>query len=160
MIDYDQILPDLWLGSYPRNRKDIARLRKRLGVSAVLSLQSDADFTRLRIDWTDMLTAYRQQQIQIERVPIIDFDTLDLRAKLASGANALNDMMQAGHSTYVHCTLGVERSASVTVAYLSWHRGMALDEAWTLVKKQRECAPSFEALWLASQERGKRAGGE
>ena len=50
-MDFDEILPELLVGSHPGKPLDIAWLHERHAVRAVLSLQSDADHARLGIDW-------------------------------------------------------------------------------------------------------------
>jgi protein-tyrosine phosphatase len=159
MFDYSQILPELWVGAHPRGPKDIDRLQRRTAVTAVLSLQTDEDMTRLGLNWEALAAHYEQRGMTAERVPVIDFDQVDLRIQLPLAAQTLNRLIGAGHTTYVHCTLGVGRAPSVVIAYLAWYREWALDKAWYRVKELRECAPSFEAVWLASRERGARMGG-
>lgn len=159
MFDYSQILPELWLGSHPRGARDIERLRRRIAATAVLSLQTDEDLKRLHLNWDALSLCYEREGMASQRLPITDFDQADLRVQLPAAARALHRLISTGHTTYVHCTLGVGRAPSVVIAYLAWYRGWALDRAWYRVKELRDCAPSFEAVWLASRARGTSAGG-
>jgi hypothetical protein len=43
MMDVSQILPNLFVGSYPAGQEDVDQLRRELGVTAVLNVQTDED---------------------------------------------------------------------------------------------------------------------
>jgi protein-tyrosine phosphatase len=159
MRDYDQILPELWVGACPRAPKDIDRLSRRAGITAVVNLQTDEDFVRLAIDWARVERHYHDRGIEIRRVAVTDFDAVDLRHKLPHAVQTVDELIRAGHTTYLHCSLGVGRAPSVAISYLAWCRDWGLDQAWHHVKTKRECAPSFEAIWLATRERSDREQG-
>ena len=155
MNRYDPILPELSVGAHPGVRSEIRELKEQLGVTAVLNLQTDDDMEQLGIDWNGLLALYQGENITIRRLPIVDFDAAELRARLPAGAQALEELIRANHTVYCHCTLGVERSPSVAVAFLTWYRDWPLDKAWKHVKECRECLPNFEALWLSHEQREK-----
>ena len=63
-------------------------------------------------------------------------------------------MRAAGRTVYVHCSIGINRSPTVVIAWLVRHGGLSLDEAWQLVRERRpQVMPNHLALtaWLASQ---------
>ncbi|RMG45621.1 MAG: hypothetical protein D6723_18220 [Acidobacteria bacterium] len=151
MIDYDQIFPELLIGSYPQDEEDVKRLRES-GVTAVLNLQTDEDFDYLGVDWPALEAAYWKYGIQLRRVPIIDHDPIDLREKLPQAVRTLSQLLAADHTVYVHCTAGVGRSPAVVIAYLHWCRGWDLDRAVTSVKQHRPCSPSLEAIRGATED--------
>ncbi|HEC13714.1 MAG TPA: hypothetical protein ENI80_10810 [Acidiferrobacteraceae bacterium] len=153
MTRYDSILPELIVGAHPRVRSEIRELKEQLGVTAVLNLQTNADMDQLGISWNGLLNLYQGEDITIRRLPITDFDVADLRTHLPAGAQALEELIRSNHKVYLHCTLGVERSPSVAVAFLTWYRDWPLDKAWKHVKECRECLPNFEALWLSHEQR-------
>ncbi|MDH3689882.1 MAG: dual specificity protein phosphatase family protein [Gammaproteobacteria bacterium] len=151
MINFSQILPQLFIGSQPRSEVDVGVL-KRAGIGAVLNLQTDKDFIDWGIDWNQLEQHYAQQAIAVSRVPILDFNPVDLSAKLVSAAEELDRMLTPHQRVYLHCTAGIGRAPTVAIAYLSWHRDMELDEAHTLVTEARSCAPSVDAIRLANAE--------
>jgi hypothetical protein len=68
-MDHSEILPNLLVGSCPRNPEDFDRLRREAGVSAVLSLQTDEDFAYWDIDWPRMEAHYREDSVEV-RLPL------------------------------------------------------------------------------------------
>jgi len=153
VFDYTEILPELLIGSRPGAAADIQVLRDSLGVTAVLSLQSDADLARQDTRWDEQAARYGRAGILAERLPIVDFDARDLRQHLARAAAALDRMVRMPHRVYLHCTLGLNRAPTVAIAWLAWHRGEPLARAWQRVTQARECAPDFEALWVLNRAR-------
>jgi protein-tyrosine phosphatase len=128
-MDADQILPQLFVGSCPSDPADIDSLKTDFGITAVLNLQTDEDFTYWGIDQHKLEAAYRRRGIEIRRVPVQDFNPEELRQKLPTCVQALDELLRAGHTVYVHCSCGVNRSPSTIVAYLHWVQGMPFDEA-------------------------------
>ncbi|MFQ5993544.1 MAG: dual specificity protein phosphatase family protein [Acidiferrobacterales bacterium] len=152
-IDYDPILDDVLVGTYPRDGDDVAYLRNAHAISAVLNLQTDDDMQYWGLDWLHVASHYRQNRIEVARVPIRDFDPVDLREKLEDAVHALDTLLQHGHRVYVHCTAGVGRSPATVIAWLAWRRGWDLGDAVRHVMKQRVCAPFVDAIRLAEEDR-------
>jgi hypothetical protein len=151
-MDYNQVLSQLFVGSYPESRGDIDRLRQESDITAILNLQTDEDMSYFKIDWERLQMLYAARGITVQRVPVKDFDPADLREKLPACVKALNDLLAAGHSVYVHCSAGVNRSPTVVIAYLYWCRDLDLNEAAAYVNQRRSCSPDVEAIRLATQD--------
>jgi protein-tyrosine phosphatase len=79
-------------------------------------------------------------------VPVTDFDRLELQRRLPECVTALDGLLQAGHTVYLHCTAGVNRSPTVAVAYLHWCQAWPLADALACVQKTRYCMPDVEAV--------------
>ncbi|HPP52236.1 MAG TPA: dual specificity protein phosphatase family protein, partial [Thermoguttaceae bacterium] len=103
------ILPRVYVGSCPVEPADIDQL-KELGITAVFSLQTEEDFLFWGIDWPALESAYRKMDIELVRIPVQDFSPEDLREKLPACVAALEKLLQAGHTVFVHCSAGVNRS--------------------------------------------------
>ncbi len=146
MIQFDAIGPQLFLGTCPGHETDVLRLRSGLGVTAVLNLQTDADFDRWRIDWPRLEEAYARHHVAVVRKPITDFDREDLALKVADAAQALAGLLSVGHRVYVHCTAGIERSPATVIAYLIQDQGHSLESAVEWVTSRRDCAPYLDVL--------------
>ncbi len=153
MINYDAILDDLFVGTHPQDRDDIDHLRSERAVTAVLNLQTEEDMQMWGLDWSNVSRYYVECRMQLERVPIRDFDPIDLRAKLKKAVSALDALVRRNHRVYVHCTAGVGRAPAVAIAWLAWCQGWEMDEAVRHVRQRRACSPFVEAIYLAAGDR-------
>ena len=151
MIDYDQILPNLYVGTYPEILEDIQELKDRCGVTAVLSLQSDEDLRDRGIDWPAMEQSYKKLGLEVQRVPLRDFDHEDQRQHLPEAVSALAGLLASGHIGYLHCNAGTGRSPLVAMAYLHWYGKLSFKQAIRHVRERRYCA-SYEDLLKVSRK--------
>jgi atypical dual specificity phosphatase len=83
------------------------------------------------------------------RLPIRDFDPVDLRAKLPAAVRALRALLLAGYTVYLHCSAGTGRSPTVAIAYLHRVLGWDLGRAVAYVQRRRYCIPNPDAIRLA-----------
>ena len=146
MVDCDQILPNLYVGTYPQGLEDIQGPKKRLRVSAVLNLQTDQDIRGRGVDWKTLETLYDEADIEVHRVPMRDFDYDDQEENLPEAVRVLSKLLASGHVVYLHCNAGTGRSPLVAMAYLHWCRNMTLEEAVSYVKERRPSFPNEELL--------------
>lgn len=152
-MDVDQILPQLFVGACPSDPADIDTLATKFGITAVFNLQTDEDFADWGIKWHEMEKAYRRRGIELRRGPVQDFNPEELRQKLPACVQALDGLLRAGHTVYVHCNAGVNRSPSTVVAYLHWVQKMPFNEAVDYVIKRHPSDPYVEAVRLATAGR-------
>ncbi len=145
MINFSRILDNLIVGSCPATALDARRLAQA-GITAVMNLQSDADFHRLGIDWMALENHYHELGLAVYRIPMIDFDEADIAALLPQAAESLDRALGMGHRVYLHCTAGRERSPTTAVAWLTWYGGYELDDALALVRKARPVNPYEDVL--------------
>ena len=154
-IDCTRILENLWVGSYPQTPEDILHL-KQSGITAVLSLQSDDDLRKRATQWGLWADFYRSQGIRAERVPIRDFDPPALLRHLPEAVEVLDELIRQGHTAYVHCTVGLNRSPTVAIAWMMKARAPELSpaEAVDLFSEKRHCVPYEEVLERWAQSLG------
>jgi protein-tyrosine phosphatase len=151
-MDYNEVLPDIYVGSCPTTSDDIDHLKYRLGVTAVMNLQTDEDLKRLDTPWSKLQARYRREKIKVCRVPVRDFDAEDLRKNLPECVQTLGKLVRDGHTVYVHCTAGVGRSPSVVVTYMAWVQQCDLERAVYHVTSCRQCTPNVDAIRLAGED--------
>lgn len=148
----DEVADRLWVGPCPSSPELIGRLNRELGITGLVSVQTDSDIESLGLSWPLLWRFLLTSQINVNRVPIEDFNDKALLAGLDAAVTAVNGMMVAGHTTYLHCTAGVNRSPTVAIGWLVKHQGMSLDDAWQQVTSRRRVAPNRPVLerWIAS----------
>lgn len=147
-MDCDRILTNLYIGSHPNQREEIDQLDE-IGVTAVLSLQSDEDLSRHRVIWRELITYYETLNIAVHRVPILDFDNDDLLANLPDAVRLLRELLDE-HNVFVHCTAGLNRAPSIVIAYLHWCQQWSLNKAARYVKRRHPCLPAMDAIRSAT----------
>jgi protein tyrosine phosphatase (PTP) superfamily phosphohydrolase (DUF442 family) len=151
-MHYNAISATLYVGTCPMEAGDVDALA-RLGVTAVLNVQTDEDLTFWGICWEDLEAQYRDWSITVRRVPVRDFDPDALRCGLPDCVRALDELIRAGHTVYVHCSAGINRSPSTVIAYLHWIAGWELSDAVAHVMNCRACDPYVEAIEAAGEDR-------
>ncbi len=156
-LDFDRITDRIVVGSCPFTPADLDRLKQECGVTAVFSLQTDADRTSRRIDQRALDTRCRALGLAQGGVAVRDFDSEDLRRQLVDCVAALERLLSAGHNVYVHCNSGIGRSPSVVLAYLHWVEGWPWDRAVDHVRQCRACCPNQEVIRAARDDWQRRA---
>jgi len=149
MLDYNRIQPRLLVGTFLESSREVERLQKEEDVTAVLNLQTDEDL-RMNSFAEPLENLYDGSGVILCRVPIRDFDDSQLQQKLPECVAALDQLLGEGHTVYLHCTAGVNRSPTVATAYLHWRLGWKLDSAVKYVEECRPCSPKVEAIRLAN----------
>ena len=144
----------LAVGSYPHTPDHVHFLRERLGVTAVLNLQSDVDLRMRGVDWTVMWPLYTRLGVQTSRVPILDFTPTDLAKHLDKAVDALATFVSKGRKVYVHCNAGLNRSPSVVIAHLASNRSLDLQSATTWLESRHDCVPYPDVLTAWAKRHG------
>ncbi len=146
LLDFNEIIEDrLWVGCYVR--PDEVRYLRQIGVTIVLSLQSDRDLDYYGIQTGDLLRAYEMAGIELRRIPIPDFDKQALAANLSQAVDELGKALTPRDSrVYVHCTAGVNRGPTLAAAYLIKVRGLSAQEAYEYILARRNCSPYLDTL--------------
>lgn len=144
--DVARILPTLYIGAAPRSQGDVAGLKGILGISALLSLQTERDLDALDLSWDQVHEWYNVLGIEAHRLPIEDFSPEALIDRIDEAVGALATLLEAGHTVYMHCMAGVNRSPSVAVAYLNQVEGLPLEDALEVVVQQRPQSDPYEEV--------------
>jgi len=146
LFDYNQIIPGrLWVGSFVRP-EDAKQLR-RMGITIVVSLQSNEDLKERHVSLKKLIHALSEANIDLRRVPVRDFSKEDLARQLPKCVAELEAALAPGWAkAYVHCTAGINRSPTVAAAYLIKSRGLSAREACEHVAAKRDCSPYLDVL--------------
>ena len=140
MLHFDSVSERLLVGTCPRESADIERLKQH-DVGHVICLQSDADFTALGINWSQMKAGYEDNCIPVTRIAMVDFDEDNIAALLSSAADVVVRAMEGSGIVYLHCTAGRERSPTVAAAWMMREQGLSATEACRKVTTARPGNP-------------------
>ena len=153
-FEIDEVADRLWLGPCPRTPEQIAILSRDHGVTGLVSVQTDRDLEASGLTWSLMWRFLMARNIAATRVPVVDFEDASLVANLDAAVAAVASMHSAGRVTYVHCSIGMNRSPTVTIAWLVAHGGLDAAQAWDQVCARRPIVQpnrsAFDA-WLAQR---------
>ncbi len=146
ILDCNEMIPDrLWVGRMIR--PEDVKLLVQMGISHVVSLQSDDDLSNYGISLKKLIKALEEARIELIRVATPDFNkdalTKNLSASVAEVDAALTPRWA---KVYLHCTAGINRSPTVAAAYLMKTRGFSPQEAFDYVSDRRHCSPYLNVL--------------
>jgi protein-tyrosine phosphatase len=151
-VDPDQVFPNILVGACPRTAEHIDQLKNDFGITAILNLQTEEDFDYWGVNWEALAAHYRDSGIVVCRTPVRDFDANALRRNLAHCVESLDELLRDGHTVYVHCTAGINRSPSTVIAYLLWVEKWDWDRAVDQVTSRHKCDPYLDVISLATED--------
>lgn len=145
-LDCSEIIPGrLWIGAY-LHEQDIEELQ-RLGVTTVLSLQSEEDLQNYGIQIDLLEQALEKAGIELRRVPIQDFDREALARGLPEAVAVLDELLsEPWTQVYLHCTAGINRAPTTAAGYLILSSGISATAACRKVQECRYCSPPLDIL--------------
>jgi protein tyrosine phosphatase (PTP) superfamily phosphohydrolase (DUF442 family) len=152
-MKFNCVIPHLFVGAAPLADDDFQQL-KALGVTAILSLQTEGDGQEGAIERER--SAAVEAGISFTNLPVTDFDRLELRWKLPKCVATVERILAGGDTLYVHCTAGVNRSPTVVVAYLHKSLRWSLEEALEYIRAYRDCCPDEDVIRRANSHFGER----
>jgi len=146
LFDYDEIIPGrLCVGTFVRP-DDVSRLED-IGVTCIVSLQTDDDLAAYGVSLADVLRACRDAGIEHRRVSTPDFDQGALAVKLPLCVAELEAAIAPKSArVYLHCTAGINRSPTTAAAFLIRSHGYTAQQAYAYVVSRRDCKPYLEVL--------------
>jgi protein-tyrosine phosphatase len=146
LFDFNEIKAGrLWVGSFVGHH-DVKQLW-RMGITTVISLQSDQDIKGCGINTKKLLKALTEADMEFLRVPVPDFNEEALGVELPVCIKELETALAQGWAkVYLHCTAGVNRSPTVAAAYLMKSRGWTAQHAYDYLTEKRNCKPYLKIL--------------
>ena len=142
----------LLVGEYPAPA-DARWLAETHGVTAVVSLQDDADLASKGLDLAELEEAYRDAGLVFQRFPVPDGDEDHLVARLAAVVGHIVRLVDAGGRVYLHCNAGYNRAPTVAIAFLVLHESLSPDAARAAMKACRTCVPYVRAIEAYARHR-------
>jgi protein-tyrosine phosphatase len=133
---FADVLDDLIVGAYPLDAADVAML-SAMGVRRVLNLAEDQEYRRG--ERAAVTEALERAGIEEQRLSMLDFGGLPVAA-LETAVRDVNQWLDEGERTYVHCRAGWQRSAAVAAAVIAVRAGVDIDEALAHVQARKPSA--------------------
>jgi dual specificity phosphatase 12 len=145
-LDCNEIIENkIWVGSFIRPEE--VRFLRQLGITTVLSLQSDRDLEDYHVSKSKLQKAYEAAEIELRRIPTEDFNKTALSANLGRSVAELEKALAPRWAkAYVHCTAGINRGPTLVAAYLIKSRKMPAREAYDFISTKRHCSPYLDVL--------------
>eukprot|EP00741_Cyanophora_paradoxa_P001691 tig00000498_g1641.t1 len=133
--DATEIADGIFLGG-ARSAKDHSWLF-RAKIRTILNMANDVN---------SPLDVYSKLGISFKRIPCADHSSFNMRPMFEEAFAFLDT---APRPAYVHCAVGVSRSATIVIAYLMAKKKLSLVEAFTLVREKRPIVYPNKGLLLA-----------
>jgi protein-tyrosine phosphatase len=146
IVDCTELVPDrLWVGGLIR--PDQIGVLKQMGITTVLSLQSDSDLSGYGLSVKKLVKAYESADLEFRRIPTDDFSQQALAENLPKIISELESALQPRWArVYLHCSAGVNRAPTAAAAFLVRSRGVSAQEAFDLVCSRRHCNPYLKVI--------------
>ena len=136
--DFNQILPDLYLGSYD------ALFGKKLNdikITHIISVASDDD------------TPIYSKKIPQTRIEMKGkMSKSELIEKIKEVAEILNQLLEKKEIVYIHCFEGISRSASCVIYYLFKFHHLSYKESFEFVKERRNSINPYHNMLECLEE--------
>lgn len=156
--DVSEVLPNFWIGRALHTSEDTARLKTELGVTAVVSLETDRDLEAAGLTWSKVRERYRTLGMEVHRVEIEGDWPAAVIEVMRRAMTLVRRLIQNEHTVFLHCTAGMNRSPTVALMYLNMIEGMPVEEALATVKLSRPQAKPYEDVVVVLQALAARRG--
>ncbi|XP_068183408.1 dual specificity protein phosphatase 13A-like [Antennarius striatus] len=130
---YNEVWPNLYLGDMFMSHNKFGLWQ--LGITHVLN----AAHGKLCCQGSD---DFYGTTVKYYGVPANDLPTFDLSAFFYPAAEFIQQVLTSGGKVFVHCAVGVSRSAALVLAYLMIHHHHSLLSATQLVQQKRWIFPN------------------
>ncbi|XP_068982694.1 dual specificity protein phosphatase 3-like isoform X1 [Bombus flavifrons] len=144
-IDCDEVYPGIYIGDAVT-----AKNKKYLKILGITHLLNAAEGKRFGFVNTDK-NYYSDTTIKYLGLPLIDLCTTDISKYFYIIADFIDEAVSTGGKAFVHCVLGISRSATCVLAYLMIKKGMLATDAIRTVRKNRFIQPNSGFLHQLAQ---------
>ncbi|XP_043830045.1 laforin-like [Dromiciops gliroides] len=161
-LHYSQILPNLWLGSCPRQLEHITiKMKHELRVTAVMNFQTEWDIMQNSsgcnrypepMSPDTMIRLYEEEGIQYLWLPTPELSTEGTVQMLPQAVCLLHGLLQEGHIVYIHCNDGLGRSSAAVCGWLKYVMGWNLRKVQHFLMVKRPAAYIDEEALSRAEE--------
>lgn len=135
---YNEVYPGILLGNGP-TAIDVFKL-KHLGVTHVLNTACGKEVEYGMVNTSQKY--YERAGIKFMGVGAYDMSSFNMAPFFNDVADFIDSCLRSGGRVYVHCKMGISRSATCVLAYLMIKRAMTAQDAVRLVRSRRQIIPN------------------
>ncbi|KAM5165370.1 laforin [Mantella aurantiaca] len=160
-MHFSRILPNIWLGSCPRQLEQVTiKMKHELRVTAVLNFQTEWDIVQNSkgcnrynepMSPDTMFMLYKDVGISYIWIPTPDMSTEGRVRMLPQAVYLLFGLLENGHTVYVHCNAGVGRSTAAVCGFLMYVIGWSLRKVQYFLASRRPAVYIDEAAMIHAQ---------
>ncbi|CAI9721918.1 specificity phosphatase 3-like [Octopus vulgaris] len=133
---YDEVYPGILLGNRTGALNKVAL--KKEGVTHVLNCACGSRFNMINTDEG----YYEDLSIKFLGIPAMDFPTYKLNQFFQVAADYIDQVLKHNGKVFVHCQMGVSRSAALVIAFLMLKHRMDVVDAVSTLKSKRDIFPN------------------
>ncbi|XP_046629050.1 dual specificity protein phosphatase 3 isoform X2 [Neodiprion virginianus] len=135
-VDCDEVYPNIYIGDAPT-----AKNKKYLKILDITHVLNTAEGKRFGFVDTDA-NYYKDTNIKYMGLPLADLASTCINEYFHTAATFIEEAVSTGGKAFVHCMMGISRSATCVVAYLMIKKQMLASEAIQTVRKNRDIHPN------------------
>lgn len=135
---FNEVYPGIILGD-GTTALCVMKLRS-LGVTHVLNAAWGKDRSFGLINTSNNF--YKASGIQFHGIEAIDVPSFSLKRFFGEAADFMEEALRSGGKVYVHCQMGISRSATIVLAFLIIKKGWTAQEAVRTVRARRQIIPN------------------
>ncbi|RWS30232.1 dual specificity protein phosphatase 3-like isoform X1 [Leptotrombidium deliense] len=135
---YNEVVPNIYIGD-GTTALCVSHL-KRLRVTHVLNAACGKDKSLYMINTSESF--YKESGIKFMGIEALDMSTFHLLPHFFKAAEFIHNAIENNGKVYVHCRQGISRSSTLVLAYLMIKRGLTVQEAVRIVRRNREIIPN------------------
>ncbi|XP_043505587.1 dual specificity protein phosphatase 3-like isoform X1 [Polistes fuscatus] len=136
-IDCDEVYPGIFIGdaTTAKNKNYLARI----GITHLLNAAEGKKFGFVNTD----RNYYSNTRIKYLGLPLADLPTVDISKYFYTAASFIDEAVSNNGKVFVHCMVGVSRSATCVLAYLMIKKNMLAVDAIRIVREKRDIHPNY-----------------
>ncbi|XP_064611978.1 dual specificity protein phosphatase 3-like [Liolophura sinensis] len=134
--NYNEVYPNILLGN--RHVAKDKALLQQLEVTHVLNAAQGVKFNQIPTSQD----FYEDVSIQYLGIPAMDISTYKMSKHFEEAAEFIDKALSSGGKVFVHCMMGVSRSATLIIAYLMMKKQMTVTDSIMQIRSKRAIFPN------------------
>ncbi|XP_015179701.1 PREDICTED: dual specificity protein phosphatase 3-like isoform X1 [Polistes dominula] len=136
-IDCDEVYPGIFIGD-----EATAKNKNYLAMIGITHLLNAAEGKKFGFVNTDR-NYYSNTRIKYLGLPLADCPSVDISKYFYTAASFIDEAVSNNGKVFVHCVVGVSRSATCVLAYLMIKKNMLAVDAVRIVREKRDIYPNY-----------------